>query len=150
MGLINLTWLADVKKRIAELNEERKRLDAQEDRREAAFRKYQKRCIAICRQLGRLELELQREQQEKIKPLVGVPNAVQMAHREPDGNRCAYLNDVLGTVTAVRRTRATVDFDVDGGNGWDFPLEELLPADATQGFMAGASMGRPEPVETAP
>jgi hypothetical protein len=48
-----------------------------------------------------------------------VPDGVQIRFRQPAGARGSEFNDQKGTLTAVRRTRADVDF---GGVAWDFPL----------------------------
>jgi hypothetical protein len=65
--------------------------------------------------------------------LVGVPGGVQLACRYPPGSDAARLNDRKGTLEAVRRTKATVDFG-DGMRG-NIPLKSLLPADRQQGLF---------------
>jgi hypothetical protein len=64
--------------------------------------------------------------------LVGVPGGVQVDCRYPPGTDAGKLNDVKGTLEAVRRTRATVDF---GGTRYSIPLDMLLPAGRQQGVF---------------
>jgi hypothetical protein len=53
-----------------------------------------------------------------------------VSSRWPPGTREAELNDQKGTLEAVYRKRATVDF---GGTRWNFPLKNLQPTGREQG-----------------
>ena len=83
-----------------------------------------------CKRLRTIEQELHRL---SIIELVGKPGAVKPRYRERKGTRCEHLNDLTGTVVEVRRTRALVDFG-EGGR-WEMPVQWVLPADGTQGFV---------------
>jgi hypothetical protein len=114
------------------LQDERARIGRRQQSRRKAADRDSRRLVEIEDRLRRLTLQ----------ELIGKPNAVQLRYRRAPGDKCARLNDLYGTLTEVRRTRATVDFGK--GEIWNMPLDSLLPADAWQGFEFGASMRRPE------
>ena len=69
-----------------------------------------------------------------IVELAGIENAVRIRFRYRTGHTYESLNDVLGTITEVRRTLASVRFD---GEVWDWPISDLAPAGNEQGFVIG-------------
>lgn len=87
-------------------------------RREAE--KGQRRLEAISAKLRRLEFA---ELRHTFAGLVGKLGAVRVRYHDPE------LNGLVGTVVAVRRTRATVDFGT--GGKWNMLLGDLAPTDAT-------------------
>ena len=106
-----------------DIQEQRERLDAElrelkeraERRRQESYRD-QKRHCAIQDALLRL----------RCLELLNVAGGVVMRCREPAGSRWSKLNDAAGTLVAVRRTRATVDFGELGRV--NVALDDLLPA----------------------
>jgi len=64
---------------------------------------------------------------EEIKVLIGKPvKRKYRSHSNPQ------LNDVVGILTDVRRTRCSINFG-DHGN-WTFPIEDVAAVDQEQGF----------------
>ncbi len=74
-----------------------------------------------------------------IKELIGQPGAVRVKYRRPAGHREAHLNDALGKVESVGRTRASVMFHLDGRDDeqWRVPFDMLLKATEKQGADMG-------------
>lgn len=105
------------------IQQERERLDAEmsrlnerfQRRRQEAERDHKRHC-AIQDALLRL----------RCLELLNVAGGVVLRCRQPDGSRWAKLNDAAGTLIAVRRTRATVDFGELGKV--TVALDNLLPA----------------------
>lgn len=120
-----------------QLTNEETRLRRKWDRLNEQAAKDQRRVDAICAELRRLD----------FLELVGKPGAVKVRFRFQSGDRCAVLNDKTGTVLAVRRTLALVDFGAAGASGpsmsgkWDFPLSDLAPTDKPQGEVLNLGDG---------
>lgn len=113
-----------IEQQIASLESERQRITERRKRRRAAAERDEKRWVSIHDQLQRLA----------VLKLVGVPNAVKLKHAYPSGDKAARLNDKLGTIEKVNRTRAIVEFPGEP-RPWSWPIECLIPADAPQGFV---------------
>jgi hypothetical protein len=75
----------------------------------------------------RLESKLHRS---SVVEKLNVPDGVRTRYR----NRCRdkRLDEAMGTVTNVRRTRATVCFGSLGK--WNFPIGDLIPVEKQQGI----------------
>jgi hypothetical protein len=114
--------MADLEKQVEKLKAEKAKLEAAYKRREKLQREARNRCCRIEDELRRLDL----------LSLVGKPDAVQLAYRECPGGQCYHLNDRKGTLTAVRRSRCTVDFGEAGK--WNMLLGDVKAADALQGY----------------
>jgi NADH:ubiquinone oxidoreductase subunit D len=81
---------------------------------------------------ARIEQSIRRE---RLKTLIGVPDAVRIGYRYPAGHQCAKLNDALGTILEIGRTRAVVLFRIgDTEERWQWHLENLKFADELQGM----------------
>jgi hypothetical protein len=71
------------------------------------------------------------EKREQIATLVGVPNGVKVSRRGKYQGKWAWMDDALGTLESIRRTRATVDYS---GRKVSVGVDDIIAADATQGF----------------
>ena len=80
--------------------------------------------------IHKLEVELHKQ---SIAATLGIVGGVRTRYRRSD--RKAGFDDTAGTVTAIRRTRADVDFGEFGK--WVFPIGQLLAASSgnNQGFF---------------
>jgi hypothetical protein len=88
------------------------------------------------KELARREAALRRARQRlRLKVLVGVRDGVRSSCRYPAGTQGACLNDRLGTLVRMCRTRAVVDFGDVGGDTrhWRMPLTAIIPAGQEQG-----------------
>lgn len=103
-----------VRKQIARLNEQLRELRAR-DRK-------------IGDQLQRLT----------VKSMVGKP--VRMKYRLPAGDRWACLNDVVGVLLKVGRTRGEVDFAVHGK--LSVPIDEIASPEQEQGIVLSLGSGK--------
>lgn len=111
-----------IDKQIAQLEAESNQLEKRIQKRRKQNTVDGERRHTIHRQISRL----------KIAKLVNAPDAVKFNYRVPFGCRGYELNDALGTVVEVRRSRATVLFL---GKRWNIPLDDLIPADGQQGMF---------------
>lgn len=106
----------DIQQERARLDAELLELKSRADRRRQEANRDHKREVAIHDALLRL----------RCLELLNVAGGVVLRCREPEGSRWSKLNDATGTLVAVRRTRATVDFGELGKVA--VALDELLPA----------------------
>ncbi|MCY2990914.1 MAG: hypothetical protein NTY19_24020 [Planctomycetota bacterium] len=118
------------------LTTERERIRRRAKVRQKQMRTDEERLSRIADELQRLDL----------LELVGKTNAVKVRYRQPFGTKCYHLNDLRGTLLAVRRTRGTVDFGPAGARPgrsgiWQYPLEELAPAGEEQGCFLVPGFG---------
>jgi hypothetical protein len=118
--------------------EQRERLTTEETRLRRKWDRLNEQAAKDQRRVDTIQAELRRLD---FLELVGKPGAVKIRYRFPNGDRCAHLNDKPGTVLAVRRTRATVDFG-DAGR-WNWCLGDLLPLDKPQGEVLNLGDGTP-------
>lgn len=105
--------LADLRKQLAKAEVAKKRHDQQ-------AREAQQRIFAIERAIHA----------EEIRSIVG-----QQVKRRYRGSSNPQLNDAIGTLIEVRRTRCTVDFGTHGK--WEFLISDILPLDQPQGRELG-------------
>lgn len=111
----------------------RPKLDARLADRESLRKAIERREAANRRDRGRI-IELDAKiADERIRGLCGVTNGVRRRYR--DAHHMPELNDALGTITEVRRTRCTVVYELPDGTETtvDAPLDGLLPAGQPQG-----------------
>lgn len=94
--------------------------------------KAQQRLDAISAELRRLKLA---EMRLTLTGLVGKPGAVRVRYND------RQLNGLAGTVLAVKRTRALVNFGLAAGK-WDMLLGDLVST-ATQGELLNLGDGTP-------
>lgn len=122
------------------IHEQRERLTKEETRLRAKWDRLQKEADRDQRRVDAIKAELCRLE---FVELIGKPGAVRVRYRFRLGDRCAVLNDRTGTVLAVRRTRATVDFG-DAGR-WNWLLGDLLPTEGNkpQGEVLNLGDGTP-------
>lgn len=107
------------------------------ERDRAALERQLKRTEARRKLLERREWELRRDiERAKLLELVGQSDAVRVRTRL--SGRWAVLNDLFGTITKARRTRASVDFGPPHGV-LDISLDDLRPASESQGFLIRAT-----------
>jgi hypothetical protein len=96
--------------------------------------------------LERREAALRRARRRlRLQALVGVRDGVRSACRYPAGCQGAALNDRVGTLIRICRTKGEVDFGQVGGDArhWRVPLTEIIPADQKQGlFIPLPDVGR--------
>lgn len=99
----------------------------------AAIERKLERTEANIKRLTRLAWDLRRElERARLRELVGQDNAVRLRFRRSD--RWSVLNDLFGTITEVRRTRASVDFGTPHGVV-RIALDALRPASELQGLV---------------
>ncbi len=114
---------------IEKLESERRTIKGRRDRRAKEDEKDRERLGVIRNLLHRL----------RIVELEGKPDAVKVRFRMRPGDRCYFLNDALGTVEKVRRTRATVRFNKKRNekdyDRWDWLIDELIPTGEEQGMV---------------
>lgn len=110
-----------IEQRRAQLTAELASLKKRRERQHREREKDEKRWNEIDAELHRLSL----------LEILGREQGVKVRYRFPAGDRCAKLNDARGTLVAVRRTRASVDFGEHGK--WNWLLSDLLPVNGEQG-----------------
>jgi hypothetical protein len=116
---------AETEKQLAAIAKEREQLISQ---RKKLGKKQAKLSAEIDRLWRREDALVEKERAVRLSTLVG--GQVRLRYRQPAGERCAHLNDKVGTLVAVRRTRCTVDFgDGERCGRWNWPLSEIMPAD---------------------
>jgi len=106
---------------------ERERLEAEKAAIDRRREKRRQEAEHDAQRVHRIENALLRL---RMLELVNVTDGVIVRHREPCGSRWAVLNDLAGTLVAVRRMRGTVDFGEHGN--LDLSLGNLLAADEKQ------------------
>lgn len=121
----------DIQQERARLDAEMSRLKERFQRRRQEAERDHKREMAIHDALVRL----------RCRALLNVAGGVVLRCREPEGSRWSKLNDATGTLVAVRRTRATVDFGELGKVA--VALDELLPAAERQHQGYFVALGGP-------
>lgn len=114
--------------RLEELAAEREKLNGQ-------LARLSKRADSI---RGRLFEIAKQERRERMKAQAGVSEGVRVAARGYSG-KYAFLNDALGTLVKVNRTRAVVDYGEHGE--LSIPIVDLIAADDPQGFIVGVGTG---------
>ncbi len=107
---------------------EQKKIEARMRRRNEQAQADQKRLYEIKRLLEKAELA----------KLTGIERGVKIGIRFEPGNPAAKLNHAVGTLVKVNRTCALVDFGELGK--WNWPINELVAADARQGVTMEAMM----------
>lgn len=105
--------------RIEKLQAEMKTIEARHKRRREADRKDNDRYM-------RIQDEIEREQ---LKTQIGKPVQVDCRGRFPGQ---PWLDDAIGTLVKVNRTRALVEYP--GRGEWSIPIRDLQPANEEQGF----------------
>jgi len=111
-----------IDRQIDKLRAEQDKIKARAKRRQAEYGRDEKRWGQIYAAIHKLELT----------KLVGIEGAVKIACRFRDGDRCAHLIGLGGTILKIRRTRATVLFN---GHRWNWTLGDLKAADQPQGMQ---------------
>ena len=105
-------------------------LEAEQQRLKRSIERQKKKLWSDERRVHQIRNEIHDEQ---MKALVGIRHAVK--RRARDTQHYPELNDALGTITKVRRTRCDVCFTLAGGKEeiFDFPLNNITAANAEQG-----------------
>lgn len=83
---------------------------------------YERKSAELSRELACINAAILRED---VTSWVG--QQVRFRYRLPSNDPQAWMNDTLGTLTSVRRSRCTVDFG-DRGK-WNLPLDEIQHAE---------------------
>ena len=114
----------------AELQKEHEQIRLRRQRRKQADEKDAKRLQELDKLIDK----------ENLRELVGVENAVKVRTRRLEGSEDSWVNEARGTIVKIKRTRATVRWNMTPPNGydgqWEWSIADLLPVDDNrQGFM---------------
>jgi hypothetical protein len=134
-------WAA---KQQAEYTKRRQALDARKNAlQEEQYRGRLLPLVGVKDDARRNALQEERHRRQLL-PLVGVKNGVKIRCRASVWSKDAALNDRLGTLLAVKRTRASVDFGEVKGDArpWEVSLEDLVPAGQEQVWTVAFSLPR--------
>ncbi len=101
-------------------------LHAQRDKLHAKSKRYRQLADDAWSQANRVEDEIRKEQ---LRTMVGQP--VKRRYRSRFNEQ---LNDAVGTLLKVNRTRCVVDYGDPIGE-WTIPIEDVAPVNEDQGWM---------------